>query len=120
MHYFEEDAVKEKRESGEPKAKAKKAATKAVPKAVPKTEEQPKSAEVEMQDPPRTSGRRYKRMQELYGTVMGKTCKTCKHRVRCGYNRRKWYKCELWIESASRATDIRLRDTACGKYEEKA
>ena len=42
IHYFEDDDVREKRESGEPKAKAKTAATKAVPKAVPKTEEQPK------------------------------------------------------------------------------
>lgn len=63
------------------------------------------------------SGRRYRRMQELFGTVDGKTCKTCKHL--CSYTQsRTWYKCELWIKSKSTATDIRLRDTACGKYEE--
>ena len=62
--------------------------------------------------------RKYKRMQEIYGITVGKTCKTCKHL--CSYTQStKWYKCELWIVSNSAATDIRLKDTACGKYEDK-
>lgn len=66
---------------------------------------------------PAVSGRRYLRMQEMYGTTKGKQCKTCKHL--CSYKQsRTWYKCGLWIQSASQATDIRLKDTACGKYEE--
>lgn len=73
--------------------------------------------ETEMEEKARTSGRRYKRMQELHGTIAGKTCKTCKHL--CSYTQsRRWYKCGLWINSGSQATDIRLKDTACGKYEE--
>lgn len=75
-------------------------------------------AEVEVKEPPRASGRRYKRMQELHGTAIGKTCKTCKHLCAHGHSHRTWYKCDLWIISASQATDIRLKDTACGKYEE--
>ena len=73
--------------------------------------------ETEVTIPPPSGGRRYKRMQELYGITEGKTCKTCKHL--CSYTQsRWWYKCGLWIRSASQATDIRLKDTACGKYEE--
>lgn len=73
--------------------------------------------ETEVEAPKRKSGRRYRRMQELHGVMPGKTCKTCKHLY--SYRRsRRWYKCGLWIRSASAATDIRLKDTACGKYEE--
>ena len=62
-------------------------------------------------------GRRYKRMQELFGTIQGKQCKTCKHL--CSYRQsRTWYKCGLWYQTSSQATDIRLKDVACGKYEE--
>ena len=42
-------------------------------------------------------GNRYKKMQEIHGITQGKHCKTCKHLA---------------------ATDIRLKDVACGKYEE--
>ena len=74
--------------------------------------------ENEIEEQHRTSGRRYKRMQELFGTVSGKTCKTCRHLLIRDYHGRRYFKCELWIVSDSQATDIRLRDTACGKYEE--
>ncbi len=33
--------------------------------------------ETEVTNPPPSGGRRYKRMQELYGVTEGKTCKTC-------------------------------------------
>lgn len=74
--------------------------------------------ETEMQEKASTSGRRYKRMQELHGTIAGKACKTCGHLLIHDYHGRRYYKCELWINSASQATDIRLKDTACGMYEE--
>ena len=67
----------------------------------------------------RYKGNRRKRMQEMHGTIEGKTCKTCKHCVKYIYDRNKsWYKCELWAVTSCAATDIRLKDTACGKYEE--
>ena len=74
--------------------------------------------ETEIKESPKTSGRRYTRMQERHGILPGKTCKTCKHCIDCGYHGRTYYKCELWIMSNSAATDIRLKDAACGKYED--
>ena len=63
-------------------------------------------------------------MQELFGVIEGKTCKTCDHCF--GYQQsRVWYKCELWLELCfphgghSEASDIRLKNQACGKYLEK-
>ena len=71
--------------------------------------------ETDCADPPKR-GRRYKRMQEINGLLPGKTCGTCKHCV--GYRQsRTWYKCELWIVSASSATDIRKKNTACRRGE---
>lgn len=61
---------------------------------------------------------KYKRMQELHGELRGFQCKGCKHCVAYGYNRT-YYKCDLWIISNSEATDIRLKDTACKKYEQE-
>lgn len=62
-----------------------------------------------------------KTMQEMFGTTNGKICKTCKH---CYARRqsRTWYKCELWdncFRGISEASDIRLKNPACGKYESK-
>lgn len=74
--------------------------------------------ETEMKEKSRVNGRRYKKMQELHGIIKGKTCKTCKYLSHGSYGRKRYYKCELWIVSSSQATDIRLKDTACGKYEE--
>lgn len=62
------------------------------------------------------SRRRLRTMQEMYGTKEGFTCKTCKYAVR-HRQAKTWYKCELWLQSHSEATDIRLKDTACNKYE---
>jgi len=63
-------------------------------------------------------GGRCLRMQEVHGTVKGKTCKTCRHCICKEHNCKFYYKCELWLISCSEETDIRLKDTACGKYEE--
>lgn len=58
--------------------------------------------------------RKFKTMQELYGTLDGVKCKDCKHCICWSY-----YKCELWRMSSCSATDIRLKNTACRKFEEK-
>ena len=72
---------------------------------------------------PKREGNRYRTMQELHGIKEGNdTCKTCKHCV-CYTNRggnRRYYKCELWIISSSEATDIRLKNKACNKYERES
>ena len=71
-------------------------------------------------EPIHKGGNRYPRMQEIHGIKEGNdTCKTCKHCV-CYTNRqgnRNYYKCELWFISSSEATDIRLKNRACNKYE---
>lgn len=74
--------------------------------------------ESEAEEQQRASRRRYKRMQELHGTVSEKTCKTCKHLLIRDYHERRYFKCKLWIVSNSHATDIQLRETACGRYED--
>jgi hypothetical protein len=66
---------------------------------------------------PEKNTRRYKKMQEKHGTLEGKTCKDCKHLLRFDYHDRIYYKCELWIVSHSTATDVRLKDKACGLWE---
>jgi hypothetical protein len=72
---------------------------------------------------PKHDGNRYRTMQELHGIKEGNdTCKTCKHCV-CYTNRRgnrHYYKCELWIISSSEATDIRLKNKACKRYERES
>lgn len=70
-------------------------------------------------EPIKTGGRKpYERMQEMHGYTEGKTCSTCKHLI-CHVRSRRWYKCSLWMVSSSQATDIRLKDRACGKYEKE-
>ena len=63
------------------------------------------------------SGRKYKTMQQLHGVLEGKTCKTCAHCIKCRYHNKTYYKCELWYVSNSEATDIRLKNVACKKFE---
>ena len=67
---------------------------------------------------PRHDGNRYRTMQELYGIKEGDdTCKTCNHCIRINHHGKKYYKCKIWIVSNSEATDIRLKNKACNKYE---
>lgn len=61
---------------------------------------------------------KYASMQSLHGITEGKTCKTCEHLIYNHWNGKNYYKCELWHISNSAATDIRLKNKACGKYEE--
>lgn len=60
---------------------------------------------------------KYRSMQEQYGYKENETCKTCSHCLKCDYHNKIFYKCELWILSHSSATDIRLKNKACGKWE---
>lgn len=78
--------------------------------------------EVEVPDPPR-GRRKTPTMQEMYGVTEGRTCGECVHCY--GYRQsRVWYKCELWLKffpghGHSAASDIRLKNPACGKFLEE-
>jgi hypothetical protein len=76
--------------------------------------------EKQFQETQQKQRKRYKPMQELYGLTQGKTCKTCKHCLKIDYHCKTYYKCELWVISNSEATDIRLKNNACGKYESES
>ena len=56
------------------------------------------------------------RFRKMYGFDDEHICKDCKY---CVYTERdkRWYKCLLMGVSASEATDIRLKDTACTRWE---
>ena len=72
---------------------------------------------VEIKEP----SKKTKTMQERYGVIEGKVCKTCEHCYAAGYNRR-FYKCELWdrfFRGSSEASDIRLKNQACKYHIEK-
>lgn len=59
---------------------------------------------------------KFKTMQELHGYTVGRMCKMCRY-IMCKEWGRNYYKCQIWKVSNSSATDIRLKDTACGKFE---
>ena len=69
---------------------------------------------VEIKEPIKES-RKFKTMQEQYGTYESETCKTCGHRKSIRYDKI-YHKCELWHLSHSAATDIRLKNKACKKW----
>jgi len=49
----------------------------------------------------------------------GETCKSCKHCTRSeSHARKRFYKCGLMRATRGSATDIRLKDPACGRWEE--
>ena len=76
----------------------------------------PEYQQSEQKQQPRGRGR-YLRPIELYGITEGKICGTCKHLKKHEYRDRNIYKCSQWINTASTATDIRLHNQACGKWE---
>ena len=66
------------------------------------------------------SGRKTLTMQQMFGTIPDKTCKTCEHCIR-HFQSRAWYKCEIWdncFRGSSAASDIRLKWQACKKYKD--
>ena len=77
--------------------------------------------EVPMQadGPPKPKGRgKYRTMQQLHGMTKGKICGDCEHFIVHRYSKT-YFKCELWHQSSSAATDIRKKSEACGLWEER-
>lgn len=60
----------------------------------------------------------FKTMQQIYGYTCGRRCKECKHLTYHKGVRKTYYKCDLWFMNHSAATDIRLKNPACGEFEE--
>lgn len=61
-----------------------------------------------------------KTMQEMFGVIEDKQCRTCEH-LYVRQQSRKWFKCELWddyFKGCSKASDVLLKNQACKKYEE--
>lgn len=56
------------------------------------------------------------RFRKAYGFDDEHFCKDCRHCIFKERDRR-YYKCELMGTSASEATDIRLKDPACSRWE---
>jgi len=54
-------------------------------------------------------------MHARYGATPGKRCKSCAYLTHYDYTRR-YYKCEVYGESSSAATDWRVNYPACGKW----
>jgi len=54
-------------------------------------------------------------MHRLYGKTDGKQCKDCDHLI-CQIANKRWYKCSVYGETNSEASDWRLYYTACGLY----
>lgn len=76
--------------------------------------------EISIEDLPKpTGGRKYKTMQQMYGELPNSKCGDCKHCLKIRYHNKTYYKCELWYMSSSEATDIRLKNVACKKFEKE-
>lgn len=52
-------------------------------------------------------------MHKLFGEIPNRKCKDCQHLESYSANR-KWYKCGVYGNTCSEATDWRLKYTACG------
>ena len=70
--------------------------------------------DIESKMPRETIKSRFRRMN---GTDCRHRCGECNHLVVRELNNRRVYKCELIGMSHSASTDIRLSDTACGRWE---
>ena len=74
--------------------------------------------EIEKANPPNPKGRpKMATMNEMWGTMGGKKCGNCKYFLRLRYKGKKYFKCELWKLSHSEATDKRVSDDACNRWE---
>lgn len=70
-------------------------------------------------DPPQVGRSKFRTMIQLHGSAPeGKKCKTCEHLCPVEYHGKHFYKCYKWKMSHSIATDIRLKQQACGQYKE--
>ena len=74
--------------------------------------------EIETADPPRPKGRPpMATMNEMWGTMQGRKCGNCKHFLRLRYHDKTYFKCDLWVVSHSTATDKRVSNDACNRWE---
>lgn len=53
-----------------------------------------------------------------YGYKEEVKCKDCRYCIRVNYNDKHYYKCEIMGTSSSIATDIKLKNYGCSKWEE--
>ncbi|MBQ1779663.1 MAG: hypothetical protein IIZ93_16035 [Acidaminococcaceae bacterium] len=65
-------------------------------------------------------GRKIEAMYSMFGVFAGKTCEDCPHLVRHCYHGKNYYKCRVYGDSSSEATDWRLKWTACGGFDKVA
>lgn len=77
--------------------------------------------EVDIPDPPRGGRKKTPTMQEMFGTMPGHECRDCAHHF-THTRARTYHKCEIWLHLCfqngghSEASDIRCKETACGKW----
>ncbi|MBR3646203.1 MAG: hypothetical protein IKN54_07265 [Lachnospiraceae bacterium] len=60
--------------------------------------------------------RKIDRMHQLFGISEQHKCKDCEHLIRETYRGRNYFKCSVYGQSNSEATDWRLSYTACGLH----
>jgi hypothetical protein len=60
------------------------------------------------------------RWRRMYGYDEAHRCGDCKYLCKYATNDSHYYKCNLMGISASEATDIRLKDVACKRWEESS
>ena len=65
-------------------------------------------------------GRKIEAMHQLFGVIPWEKCKDCPHIVRYDYRGFRGYKCCIYGESHSEATDWRIGWTACGAFDKMA
>lgn len=65
------------------------------------------------------TSRKIEAMYSTFGVFVGKTCKDCPHLIEHIHGKR-YYKCRIYGDSASEATDWRLKWTACGAFDKIA
>lgn len=66
---------------------------------------------------PNKGGRqKWRTMQEIHGELKGKKCKNCVNFLRRSFYPNVYFKCKVWHNTASTASDIRANGVACRKY----
>lgn len=66
------------------------------------------------------TGRKIEAMYSAFGVFSGETCKDCPHLVEHLYHGKRYYKCRIYGDSSSEATDWRIKWTACGAFDKMA
>ena len=60
--------------------------------------------------------RKIEKMQELFGTMPGKKCKDCDHLWKVQKRGTRCFKCDVYGDTSSEATDWRMKWDACGLW----